>query len=519
MQDKKSYIFSKQFHTIRLKLADQNHNETNAESNIAGFSGGFFKTIDADKRAPSSSKQISVKRPGKPESTPDLYEQYSFLHMAVDDTDPPLACEMIRHGTLIEKENGKGQTPLLQALDRIWDLHSVLKRHSKQRLPPTVQVYRDQIENAQKRIRYIAIVLIGQHANVNSTLQWQGQVVSSLHLACAVEDWDLVTRLLVHGAQPKPTPACADVETFLATAAAKRRFIGLKANTKSTRPPRLCPCFSGKAMSVCHSHRLPYPEEFVCSCGSTKMYGKCCKARSIELTEIWDEETKWIQPSRTFSLPLAPPPFASPEAHAVMEQVRQNGDMEKVMDMASEAIFNPEVRSVFTECLELACREGDIADPAFNFAYFDAKFFPSPHGRTSSKHWCRQKQKEWNASIDRYIASGVDSRPNSEIEEAAKIGISLGAMYRACEADGCNKVEGRGIERVTTCARCKMTFYCGTTCQKAHWQKHKSICGTVEQTERPLPSQVALSDFVTKYSPGLMLYRMGDERFDGLEFD
>ncbi|KAJ7695939.1 hypothetical protein B0H17DRAFT_1131132 [Mycena rosella] len=522
MKDKKSFIFSKEFHTTRLKLADHNQTAVNAESHIAGFSGGFFKTTDEDRHAASAStsKQLSSNRCTATAAVPkELYEDYSFLHMAVDDTDPPLACEMIRHGTLIDTENAKGQTPLMQALERIWDLHSVLKRSTvKGPLPPTMQGYKTQIENAQNRVRYIAVILIGQHANVNATVNWQGKVVSSLHLACATDDWDLVSLLLEHGAESEPTPTCVDVDTFLVTAASKRRLKGLKANAKATRPLRICPCFSGEPMSECHSKRLPYPDDFTCSCGSGKVYEKCCKARNIRLTEIWDEETKWIQPSRTVSLPNGPPSFASPEVHAVMEQFKQNGDMEKVMKMVPEAMFNPEVREVFDECLELGCQE-NIADPAFTFAYFETKYFPSPQGRSSSKHWCRQKQKEWNAAVDKYIESGVDSRPRSEIEEAAKIGISLGAMYRACEADGCDKVEGRDIEKMLTCARCKMTFYCGAACQKAHWRTHKPVCGSVEQTERPLPSQVALGDFVCKFSPALMMYRMGDPVFDGLKLD
>jgi hypothetical protein len=143
--------------------------------------------------------------------------------------------------------------------------------------------------------------------------------------------------------------------------------------------------------------------------------------------------------------------------------------------------------------------------------------------------------QEWNTAVDKCIASGVDSRSRSEIEEAAKIGISLGAMYRACEADGCNKVEGRNIEKVSTCARCKIvgglkdllnlayskiqTFYCGPTYQRSHWSTHKQVCGAAEQTERPLPSQVALSEFVCKYSPALRMYRKGDKAFDGFKFE
>ncbi|KAJ7675701.1 hypothetical protein DFH06DRAFT_977096 [Mycena polygramma] len=475
--------------------------------------------MDEDKRAAASSsngKQLSARRQ-QPESDKELYKEYSFLHLAVDDVDPPLACEMIRHGTLIDKENAKGETPLLQALERMWELHSFLKGKANMPLTPELQGYKEKIENAEQRIRYIAVVLIGQHANVNATVRWQGQLVSSLHFACAMEDWDLAALLLNHGAQSKPIPSCVDAEFFLTSAAAKRRLTGLKANAKGTRPPRICPCFSGKPMSKCHSERLPYPDDFTCSCGSTKLYGKCCKTRNIPITEIWDEDTKWIQPSRNFTVPR-PPSYASPETHAVMEQVRQNGDMQRVMQMVPQIMFNPAIQSIYTECLEIALQDDEMADPAFRFAYFDTKYFPTPQGRTSSKHWCRQKQKEWNAAVDKYIESGVDPRPRSEIEWAAKIGISLGAMYRGCDAAGCNKIEGRDIQKLLTCARCKVTFYCSPTCQKIHWKAHKPVCGSVDETEQPLPSQVKLSDFVCKYSPALMKYRSDEGSLD-FDFD
>ncbi|KAJ6585131.1 hypothetical protein B0H19DRAFT_1108411 [Mycena capillaripes] len=520
MKDKRSFIFSKEFQTFRFKFANHNQTSLNAESNVANFQGGFFRTIDEGRRGAASKsnrKQLSARR-RQPGSEKELYEEYGFLHMAIDNADPPLACEMIRHGTLIDKENAKGQTPLLQALERIWDLHSVLKGKANMPLTPEALGYTESIETAQRRVRYIAVVLIGQHANVNATVRWQGQLVSSLHFACAIEDWYLVALLLNHGAHSMPTPSCVDAATFLATAAAKRRLTGLKANAKKNRPPRLCPCFSGNSKSGCHSEPLPYPDNFTCSCGSTKVYGKCCKTRNIPLTEIWDKETKWIRPSRSVFLPGAPS-YASPVIHAGMEQVRQNGDMERVMHMVPQMMFNPDIQSVYTECLEIGLQDDALVDPAFRFAYFEIKYFPTPQGRTSSKHWCRQKQKEWNAAVDNYIDSDVDTRPRSAIEAAAKIGVSLGAMFNACEADGCDKVEGRDIEKVLTCSRCKVAFYCSPTCQKLHWRTHKPLCGSVDQTERPLPSQVKLTDFVCKYSPGLMKYRIEEGSIEGLNFN
>jgi hypothetical protein len=70
MRDKKSFIFSKQFHLFRFKLADQQQTEIAASSDISGFSGGFFQFADQDKRANLDSTQLS-----SPAS--ELYKQYS----------------------------------------------------------------------------------------------------------------------------------------------------------------------------------------------------------------------------------------------------------------------------------------------------------------------------------------------------------------------------------------------------------------------------------------------------------
>ncbi|KAF8130057.1 hypothetical protein K438DRAFT_1788834 [Mycena galopus ATCC 62051] len=165
-----------------------------------------------------------------------------------------------------------------------------------------------------------------------------------------------------------------------------------------------------------------------------------------------------------------------------------------------------------------------------------------PQGRKSSKFLCRQVQKKWNDAVDKYIALGVDSRPRVEIEAAAKIGVSLGAMFRICEAEGCEKAEGRNMEQVSVCGRCKMLieFHRLSTAELpagncvglftigryapisgadevgifGNWSKravggsiaapkakqsalvHKKLCGAENQIERPLPSQVATVQFL-----------------------
>ncbi|KAK7063879.1 hypothetical protein R3P38DRAFT_15964 [Favolaschia claudopus] len=521
MKDQSSFIFSKDFHDFRSKLADGNYLDISAETTVPGYQGGFFRDLDSmdllSKSIPIPHLNSALLNPAAVDSkeVDKLYEGYSLLHMAVDETDPALLCEMIRQGALIEKPNDKGQTPLLLALKRIWDVSSLLRAHA---IFPLLQGDKAKTENALRRLRYIARTLVEQHADVNSTITCDGKVVSSLHIACAARDWDLLALLLDHGANAKPTSTCVDARFYLKTAEAMDRFTTLVVNAKNTRPQRQCPCFSGRAMSDCHAREQPYPEDFTCRCGSMKAYGKCCKARDIQITEIWDEGTHWIQPSHKVTVAFGgsdvPPvmraflEFLYSHDHAKMEEI-----FKKVVP---QAMFNPELRDAITECMEIGFRN-KITDPAFTFAYFETKCYPWPQGRATSKFECRQKQKEWNVAVDKYIASGSDPRQRFEIERAAKVGVSLGAMIRVCEAKGCDKIEGRDIEKIATCGRCKISFYCGQACQKAAWPEHKKMCGNPQQIERPLPSQLAMRDYMRKNSPAFLMNRLGPDFYDHCE--
>lgn len=73
-----------------------------------------------------------------------------------------------------------------------------------------------------------------------------------------------------------------------------------------------------------------------------------------------------------------------------------------------------------------------------------------------SKRDCLECQYKWNAAIDRYISQGGDKRSSYEIEQAAKIGPSNGALYRRCEGKNCDKVEGKNMQKPLFCSGCKM---------------------------------------------------------------
>jgi ankyrin repeat protein len=174
---------------------------------------------------------------------------------------------MIRSGISVDKVNGYGQTPLLQALERMSELQLIIAANTGRTSQDILE--KEQIQNAQRRVRYIAVVLIEQHANVNATVDWDGKVVSAIHFACHMADWDLVALLLKHGANPKPALPRANLNLFLPTPAAKQRFSDLTAQgTNAGRPPRICPCFSGHPLSKCHSEELPLPDHFTCHCGT-----------------------------------------------------------------------------------------------------------------------------------------------------------------------------------------------------------------------------------------------------------
>ena len=58
--------------------------------------------------------------------------------------------------------------------------------------------------------------------------------------------------------------------------------------------------------------------------------------------------------------------------------------------------------------------------------------------------------------MDEYIILGKDPRPRLDIELAAKIGLHGGPLYRRCESRDCNKVEGRDVDKMKCCAKCKL---------------------------------------------------------------
>ncbi|KAJ3926901.1 MAG: hypothetical protein NXY57DRAFT_904830, partial [Lentinula lateritia] len=410
---------------------------------------------------------------------------HTVLHEAIDTTDPLLAAEIIRLGALVDKINGRGQTPLLHTLERLGDVDALYEQSRKS---SSLMARLIRFDHWRARLKFIAILLIDQHADVNATVQWGGRTVTPLFFAAGVaRDFDLVAILLAHGANPYPPYPASSIRDYLSGKKFKmelERFTQLISETPfAVRPPRLCPCFSGKTLSDCHADGRtvghPYPDEFLCCCGSKKTYRVCCRLRNFNIIEYWNDKEQ-LQPSQTSTLPLTTSQ-TDPRIQAVNDMIGEETSHDLLKEITSKLDFGkllslPDVQNFHHEMIQKACDED---------------------------------KNKWNSAVDRYIASSSDLRPRLDIECAAKIGHSLGPRHKVCEAPGCGKAEGKDLKEVLACSRCKMTYYCGWKCQKTSWEEHRKICKTPEQQEVPLPSQRAIEAFVLTHGFFIFEERLG----------
>lgn len=163
--------------------------------------------------------------------------------------------------------------------------------------------------NYYQRSKYIMATLIEQHCDPNkyfpACVQGIAGNLTPLQVAVLTNEWELVNLLLKYGANSYPPSPCMLMRHVLdgRPGGKKRLAWAVSQNKTVDRPPRLCPCFSGKSLSECHMQRQPYPPEFLCMCGSKKIHDRCCKKRDVPCHEIWDEEGQWIQPSRQIIIP------------------------------------------------------------------------------------------------------------------------------------------------------------------------------------------------------------------------
>lgn len=225
------------------------------------------------------------------------------LHLAATVGDVLFTHELLYLGSNPDSADKQGVTPLFMALytaAQVGDPRVVTK--TPQYWTYWISNPELAAPNAPKQIltRQSRIVraLIEQHANVNQTHHG----LSLLELACRARDWRNVALLLEHGADHKVITPTRLQECFFTNDERKifLQFVERKALPQGAeRPPRKCPCWSGKALNECHRVRgaqIPYPSEYVCFCGTQKANGKCCGTgkKRVDFFTTWDDSAQRI---------------------------------------------------------------------------------------------------------------------------------------------------------------------------------------------------------------------------------
>ncbi|KAF4593087.1 hypothetical protein EYR38_008797 [Pleurotus pulmonarius] len=446
----------------------------------------------------------------RPSSLVPLGYRCTYLHNAAFNGDVILACEMIRLGAGIDVVDSGGNTPLMISMIRLAELyreHGPLTRSS---IPS---------ENPYPRIATIVRTLVEHLANANFVSNRR----TPLHHACETHDWELITLLINHGANPSLRGAEPLIPSLKAADAQRiQTILSQYDRIKDKGPPRRpCPCFSGLLLDECHTKRVqPYPEHHACpgfGCQGLKPYGECCLPRGIQALETWDVSAQRIKAEVTTT--IYPDPEEATEGHP-MDAIRRK------LGRCFPGGFNVEGNIVdvfrFLACNDKVCPRGfddraldahqklgrycaqalseDVVDPAYKYALKRVEFMPWPVGRQRTKEFCHERQERWNAAVDRYIDKQIDTRPREDIEKAAKLGKFLGAYIPVCDLVNCQRSCPRDEagKVLMKCSRCKVSPYCSQRCQESGWAHHKRVCGKPGQRGRALPSQKQLDEYCWK---------------------
>jgi len=279
------------------------------------------------------------------------------IHIATLQANPLCVCEWIRLGAAVDLQCD-GHTPLTLAA------RSLANRGSEMGSPAYLA-----------RAEYIARTLIEQHADVNYTFQ----DMTPLRYACYGKKWDLITLLLKHGAHPlddlsltKIFPNPQDRTHFRALVKAHP--------TGQKRPPRLCPCWSGKLLRDCHATKQPYPANFYCKCGSKKSYGKCCARRKVQVFEVFDQKEGYIRQCYVRAV----------GSIGINNEWVTTDEMARALYISVPREYLPpkgltkEEAFHFLGRISMALLEQNAIDPAFAYAMREAQFLPRPQGVLSA---------------------------------------------------------------------------------------------------------------------------------------
>ncbi|EJD43857.1 hypothetical protein AURDEDRAFT_185421 [Auricularia subglabra TFB-10046 SS5] len=398
----------------------------------------------------------------------NIKHKRKLLQVASCSGDLLLAYEMLRWGARTDVKDAYGDTPLATALQAQLLYHELTAQMAVKLGPQFVASTSSFMNRRPGAIAEIAKLLVKHHADVNIDTE-SG---TPLFIACEVEDWELIELLLQHGADPER--AFREKNPLARDQAKAARLARLISSTRSSeRPPRLCPCSSGKPQSECHApgKRFPYPSTFLCPCVSGKQYGQCCAAH-VEWEEGWDDKEEWIAPVRKQKTTTRPPLDAA--WAAILQSKLVVADAE-----GSDAGFRIILKTLLDE---------DRVDRAFAHVARELKKLPpapsSPVPTTSAD--------EWNDAVERYIAAKTDGRETRTLGMVAMVDPDGGTFFRRCALPTCGRVEEvRGKHQ--RCSGCKAMYYCNGKCQMLHWKTHKTVCKT-KPPQMLLPSHQAILD-------------------------
>lgn len=298
-------------------------------------------------------------------------DKRTFLFLAVCEGDVPLAYECIRMGTTTDRKDKYGCTALLLGCHAVRTLQAARKAAQSAR-NPTLNTFEGKMmdegfiaRRIDRTIRVITL-LVEQHADVNATAEGE----TPLSIASEIPDWTLIRLLIRHGAVIPPSFMSSPTLRSPANKIRLKKLLEEETRRGNTRPPRPCPCWSGKLLSECHAAASqPYPSDFLCLCGTRKVYGKCCAKKQFDLVEEWDEGDQWIRSSQIKHLVI--PPEVTPGLLAA-SSVGMDGMMAAFGDLLPRGQGLLKAKATM---MDKIVGENSGVDPAFKYASNQNDFF------------------------------------------------------------------------------------------------------------------------------------------------
>ena len=300
-------------------------------------------------------------------------DKRTFLHLAVCEGDVPLAYECIRMGVAIDWKDRFGCTALLLGCHAVRRLEAAKKAAQNTRKGRTGKqegkiMNKDVIAGRIERTVRIIKLLVEQHADVNVKVDGESPftIVSD-----PSPNWTLIRLFVQHKVEVPPSFLSSPILRSPANETRFRNILQQAAGEGSLRPPRPCPCWSGKLLSECHAAgSQPYPSEFLCRCGTKKLYGNCCAKKQFTLVEEWDDGDQWIRPSQV--RPMDIPPDMTQDEFAA-SRLAGEGTLAMfghLLPTSGKGLMKEMVR-----VLEKGLGPNNGMDPAFRYAMQHNDFF------------------------------------------------------------------------------------------------------------------------------------------------